>query len=121
VDQRRTSTNDSDNNAEQRVVLDEAHKLAGSGSLIPADRSYKQQRDLYDSQCKAAGLRRMHGLRHRYAQARYEALTGWKAPAAGGPPSRTLTREQRLLDIFARQTITYELGHSAYTAIYLGR
>lgn len=108
---------------EQRVVLNEAHKLAGTGSLIPADKSYKQQRDLYDSQCKAAGLRRMHGLRHHYAQARYEALTGWKAPAAGGPPSRTLTREQQLQDVFARQTITYELGHRRpqITAIYLGR
>ena len=73
--------------------------------------------------CKDGGLRRMHGLRHHYAQARYEALTGWKAPAAGGPPSRTLTREQRLQDAFARQTITYELGHTRLqiTAIYLGR
>jgi hypothetical protein len=53
----------------------------------------------------------MHGLRHRYAQARYEALTGWKAPAAGGPSARTLTPEQRLEDAMARQSISHELGH----------
>ena len=45
------------------------------------------QRKLYERQVEAAGLSRMHGLRHAYAQPRYEALTGWKAPvlaAAGG-------------------------------------
>lgn len=108
---------------EQRAVLNEAHRLAGKGSLIPAHRSYIQQRNVYDGQCKSAGLHRMHGLRHQYAQARYEALTGWKAPAAGGPTAEMLTREQRLLDFHARQTISYELGHERLqvTAIYLGR
>ncbi len=70
---------------EQRTVLNRAHALAGSGSLIPPDRTFIQQRHLYDGQCKAVGLSHMHGLRHAYAQARYEILTGWKAPAAGGP------------------------------------
>ncbi|CAJ0680962.1 hypothetical protein R77591_01095 [Ralstonia mannitolilytica] len=70
---------------EQRTVLDESHRLAGLGSLIPADKTYIQQRHVYDGQCKAAGLSNMQGLRHRYAQMRYETLTGWKAPAAGGP------------------------------------
>jgi len=69
---------------EQRAVLDDAHRLAGSGSLIPTHKTYIQQRHAYDGQCKAAGLSNMHGLRHRYAQMRYEAQTGWKAPAAGG-------------------------------------
>jgi hypothetical protein len=32
----------------------------------------------------------MHGLRHLYAQVRYEVLTGWKAPATGGPVARLL-------------------------------
>lgn len=74
--------------AAQREVLDQVRQLAGAGSLIPAHKSYIQQRHTYDGQCKAAGLSHMHGLRHRYAQDRYEALTGWKAPAAGGPPQR---------------------------------
>ena len=108
---------------EQRAVLDEAYRLAGTGSLIPADKSYIQQRHVYDGQCKRAGLSNMHGLRHRYAQMRYEVLTGWKAPAAGGPPVRTLTPEQRAQDTWARQIVSRELGHerAQVTAIYLGR
>ena len=109
--------------AEQRAVLDQAHELAGGGSLIPAHKTYIQQRNAYDGHCKAAGLKRMHGLRHRYAQARYEALTGWKAPTAGGPLAAALTPAQRVLDSTARQTISRELGHERpqITAIYLGR
>ncbi|HZT01235.1 MAG TPA: phage integrase N-terminal domain-containing protein [Steroidobacteraceae bacterium] len=108
---------------EQRAVLDQAHRIAGAGSLIPADKTYIQQRHTYDGQCKAAGLSHMHGLRHHYAQARYQALTGWKAPAAGGPVARTLTAAQRSQDFLARQTISRELGHERpeITAVYLGR
>jgi integrase len=76
---------------EQRVALNEAHRVAGAGSLIPAHKTYIQQRRTYEGQCKAAGLSRMHGLRHLYAQLRYEELTGWKSPAAGGPMASTLT------------------------------
>lgn len=109
--------------AEQRRVLDQAHQLAGAGSLIPAHKNFIQQRRTYDGQCKAAGLSNMHGLRHRYAQDRYEVLTGWKAPAAGGPAARSLTPAQRALDAQARQTISRELGHerTQITAVYLGR
>ena len=109
--------------AEQRRVLDQAHQLAGAGSLIPAHKNFIQQRHTYDGQCKAAGLSHMHGLRHRYAQDRYEALTGWKAPAAGGPSARSLTPAQRALDAQARQAISRELGHerTQITAVYLGR
>ncbi|HCD6628663.1 phage integrase N-terminal domain-containing protein [Pseudomonas aeruginosa] len=108
---------------EQRRVLDLAHQLAGAGSLIPAHKSFIQQRHVYDGQCKAAGLSHMHGLRHRYAQQRYEALTGWKAPAAGGPSAGELTPAERALDAQARQAISRELGHerTQITAVYLGR
>ena len=61
---------------EQRDALQAAHHLAGTGSLIPANKTYIQQRHVYDGQCKAAGLSHMHGLRHQYAQNRYETLTG---------------------------------------------
>lgn len=109
--------------AEQRDVLHAAHRLAGTGSLIPADKTYIQQRHVYDGQCKAAGLSHMHGLRHQYAQSRYETLTGWPAPAAGGPPVRTLSDTQRTQDTAARQVISRELGHERLqiTAVYLGR
>lgn len=70
-----------------------------------------------------AGLSRMDGLRHAYAQNRYEELTGWKTPAAGGPGSRALTPEQPAADPQARLTISRELGHECegITASYLGR
>lgn len=107
----------------QRIVLNRAHALAGSGSLIPAHLTYIQQRNIYDGQCQAAGLSRMHGLRHAYAQTRYEILTGWKAPAAGGPSAQMLSQEQKVVDRQARQTISRELGHEriSVTAVYLGR
>ena len=107
---------------EQRMVLDEAHRLAGVGSLIPANKTYIQQRHVYDGQCKAAGLSNMHGLRHQYAQMRYEALTGWKAPAVGGPGKAQLNANHRMSDQHARQQISRELGHERLkvTSIYLG-
>lgn len=109
--------------AGQRAVLDQTHALAGTGSLIPAHKSYVQQRHVYDGQCKAAGLSNMHGLRHAYAQDRYEVLTGWKAPLAGGPDSKALTPDQRAVDAEARQQISRELGHERVqiTSVYLGR
>ena len=109
-------------NEAQRRLLDEARGLVGSGALIPPDRNYKQQLKVYESRTREAGLNRMHGLRHRYAQTRYEELTGWKAPAAGGPPQRSLTGARRRIDGEARRTIAEELGHSrtAVSATYCG-
>ena len=109
--------------AEQRDALDRANRLAGGGSLIPSDRNYRQQLRIYERHTANAGLSRLHGLRHQYAQHRYEELTGWKAPAAGGPPARTLDSVQRALDKQARQTISRELGHEReeISSVYLGR
>ncbi|MEQ3637125.1 MAG: phage integrase N-terminal domain-containing protein [Marinobacter sp.] len=109
--------------SEQRTVLNDARSLAGNGSLIPAHKTYIQQRHVYDGQCKAAGLSNMHGLRHQYAQMRYEALTGWKAPATGGPSQATLSSEQRLQDGYARQVVSQELGHNrvGIVSIYCGK
>jgi integrase len=109
--------------AGQRELLDRAHKLAGRGSLIPGSRNYVQQLRIYEGQTLRAGLSQLHGLRHAYAQQRYEELTGWKAPAAGGPLSKTLTPEQRDQDRGTRLIISRELGHEReqITAVYLGR
>lgn len=108
--------------AEQRDALQAAHHLASTGSLIPANKTYIQQRHVYDGQCKAVGLSHMHGLRHQYAQSRYEALTGRPPPAAGGPLVTELSPTQRIEDRHALQTISRELGHERVqiTAIYLG-
>jgi len=107
----------------QRNVLDRARRMVGFGSLIPSNRNYVQQMRVYEGNTLRAGLSRMHGLRHAYAQKRYQELTGRKAPAAGGPESKALTLEQRATDHQARLTVSRELGHEreAVTAAYLGR
>ena len=109
-------------NAGQRAVLDDARRLAGGGALIPGGRNYLEQRRVYERQTQAAGLGRMHGLRHRYAQLRYEKLTGWKAPAAGGPRARSLPPAGRRIDRAARLAVARELGHGRpeVASVYLG-
>ena len=61
----------------------------------------------------------MHGLRHAYAQARYEELTGWECPATRGPDSKSLSLEQRELDREVRLIISQELGHEQEQAASL--
>ncbi len=106
----------------QRLVLSRAQQLAGNGSLIPSSRNYRQQLRIYERHTANAGLSKMHGLRHAYAQQRYQELTGWPAPAAGGPTVKALTPSQKLIDRKARLTISGELGHERIqvVGIYLG-
>jgi integrase len=108
---------------EQRRVLDEAKRIAGKGSLIPAGKSYIEQLKRFENQCAKAGIHKVHGLRHAYAQRRYQELTGRACPAAGGLHRNELTPEQKATDREARLTISKELGHEreAVTTIYLGR
>ena len=65
-----------------------------------------QQMRIYERDTMRAGLSHMHGLRHAYAQNRYEELTGWKCPAADGPAKASLTVEQRATDRDTRLTIS---------------
>lgn len=108
---------------EQRAVLAWAKKLAGSGSMIPPELSYKDQLNRYTAAVAAAGLSKLHGLRHEYAQRRYQELTGWPAPALGGPTSKDLSPVQKAKDREARLLVSRELGHEReqITAVYLGR
>ena len=110
-------------NEAQRQVLDEAKQFAGRGSLIPADKSYIEQLRRFEYQCEKAGIHEVHGHRHQYAQTRYRELTGWAAPAAGGPRSKDLTAAQKAIDREARLTISQELGHERenISAVYVGR
>jgi len=107
----------------QRAVLNRAHHLAGRGSLIPSHLMYVQQMRRYEKQTQKAGLCKMHGLRHAYAQTRYQELTSWRAPACAGPTSKQLTPEQKQTDLKARLIISKEMGHTReqITASYLGR
>lgn len=108
---------------EQRKLLKEADALARGGSLIPPQLKYVQQLRRYEGKTRRAGLSKLHGLRHGYAQRRFEVLAGFPCPAKGGPTSKELTQEQRALDEKARAMISAELGHAreAITAVYLGR
>ena len=110
-------------NDDQRKLLEEVRKLARGGALIAPNKNYEEQLHRYERQVRTAGIKNPHGLRHAYAQRRYEELTGWKAPVAGGPASTSLTRDQRARDKCARETISRELGHSreAISTVYLGR
>jgi len=106
----------------QRKLLEEVRNLARGGALIPPNKNYEDQKIRYDGQIRTAGIKNPHGLRHRYTQKRYEELTGWKAPVAGGPASKSLTKDQRARDKSARMTISRELGHDRISIArdYLG-
>ena len=109
--------------AAQRDVLERATVLAAGGALIPPTRRYREQRQVYEYETARVGLTRMHGLRHAYAQERYQELTGWAAPVAGGPTRAQLTPAQRVRDLDARLRLSAELGHGReeITTAYLGR
>ncbi len=108
---------------QQREVLNRARRLAGRGSLIPSNRNYVHKMRVCEGNTRRAGLHHMHGLRHAYAQNRYEELTGWQCPAADRPVAKDLTQEQRKIDHEARLTISRELGHErgAVVGAYIGR
>ncbi|AQV96392.1 integrase [Cupriavidus necator] len=107
----------------QRAVLARAAAFCGNGSMIPKDLKYVDQLRRYVSAVQKAGMSKLHGLRHEYAQRRYQQLTGWPAPATGGPVSARLTQQQRVVDRAARLQVSAELGHNReeITAVYLGR
>ena len=65
---------------EQRRLLEEVKALARGGALIPPHLDYVKQLHRYERQIRNAGLSRLHGLRHGYAQRRYLELTGWVCP-----------------------------------------
>ena len=108
--------------AAQRQLLDEVAAFAGSESLIPSDKTYIQQLRIYVRQVMNAGLNRMHGLRHQYAQRRFRELAGFDCPVAGGPARTALTSAQRSLNQEARRVISKELGHERpqIVSVYIG-
>jgi len=107
----------------QRNLLNEIRVFVGSNSLIPVNLKYVDQLRIYESVTLKVGLHKLHGLRHQFAQDRYEELTGRLAPAAGGKTSNELSAEEKLQDHEVRLLISKELGHEReqITAVYLGR
>jgi site-specific recombinase XerC len=110
-------------NDDQRRLLEEVKALARGGALIPPHLNYVKQLHRYERQTRDAGLSRLHGLRHSYAQRRYFELTERVCSVAGGSPSKELDPAQRALDHEARTVISSELGHARVeiAAVYLGR
>lgn len=106
----------------QRRLLQEVKAFAGDGSLIPAGLRYVDALAHYRNATRRAGLQGLHGLRHAYAQRRYEALSGLKAPF-NDPAGRRLTKEEQIQDRSARLAVSEELGHGRLdvTTVYLGR
>lgn len=107
----------------QRQLLDAVRDFAGNASLIPADKRFVEQLRVYKRQVMNAGLNRMHGLRHQYAQRRFREIAGFDCPHAGGPSRSEMTSAQRALDQRARREISRELGHEReqIVSVYLGR
>ena len=110
-------------NDEQRQLLDEIREFAKGGSLIPAQLNYVEHLHRYERHLRNAGMKKLHGLRHAYAQQRYFELTGWQAPVAGGPTSKQLAPDQLAPDYDARVIVSHELGHARVeiAVVYLGR
>ena len=107
-------------NDRQRDLLARVQAFAGSGSMIPTDKSYKEHKNRFEYETRSAGIGQTHGLRHLYAQNRYYQLTGFPCPAVGGV--RKLSDDEKIKDVEARQTISHELGHNrlSITGVYLG-
>jgi len=106
-------------NKEQRICLNEIKKICGNESLIPEEKSFIEQRNLYDRLTHNAGLYNLHGFRHAYAQRRYLELTaqfsktnGWRSSLDGGKAHNKLNNYEKEIDLKVRAIIANELGHS---------
>lgn len=118
-------------NPQQRETLNRIKELVGKNeSLIPKDSNYKKQKIRYDNITYKADFHNLHGLRHAYAQKRYEELTndlsngyGWKAPILGGPSQAQLNEFEKCVDMRARLYLSEELGHSRASIVrsYIGK
>lgn len=108
--------------AEQREVLDAAHRLAGGGSLIPPDRSYVRHLQVYKYATLQAGIANPHGLRHAYARRRFESLVEAFSGVGGADPTTPDQNARQRASLQARQAVARELGHERIevTAVYLG-
>lgn len=109
---------------EQRALLDRAKTFCATRSSSTSDpqRNLAQWKNHYYQVVRSCGITRedgitSHGLRHQYANERYQELTGTDSPVRGGTPV------DRDTDRAARQVVAEELGHSreAVTTHYLGR
>lgn len=109
---------------EQRALLERAKAFCSNLSSSTSDpqRKLRQWKNHYYDVVRSCGITRRdgitsHGLRHEYANTRYQELTGVDSPVRGGG------RIEKDMDQAARQIVAEELGHSrgSVTTHYLGR
>lgn len=99
-------------------------------SLIPENRTYKTHLSHYQRQVELLGVKKLHGLRHAYAQNQYHELTAQLSPdktpllcpIQGGKPYKELSSKEKIIDRTAREILSTLLGHSriSITRIYCG-
>jgi hypothetical protein len=65
--------------------------MVGHNAGVCDTKLHIQHLKIYERHTANAGLHKLHGLRHEYAQQRYVELTGWAVPAAGRPTREALT------------------------------
>jgi len=109
---------------EKRELIDRAKTFAASklASTSDPNRTLAQAKNHYYHVLRSCGITRAdgitgHGLRHGYANDRYEQIAGQPSPVRGGTPP------DRDTDQAARLEVAEELGHSreSVTTHYLGR
>lgn len=110
---------------EQRQWIKDCKSLVKfkSNSLIPSDTSFKTYYERFTKRCARNGINHRHGIRHLYAQKRYQEIAGMPCRVKGGLLWKDMTWEQRILDKKARLQVSKELGHeriAGITSIYLG-
>ena len=109
---------------EKRALIDQAKTFAASKLASTSDpaRTLAQAKNHYYHVLRSCGITRAdgltgHGLRHGYANDRYEQIAGQPSPVRGG------ITPDRDTDQAARLGVAEELGHSraSVTTHYLGR
>lgn len=114
-------------NDSQRQLLDEIKKhqvSLGEKSMIPKEQSFKAYYRDYNERRHALDIAG-HGLRHQWAQNRFEQLSGGiKCPLAGGDDYANLSPEDKAIWDKAAAQVNQELGHGQgrqdITATYIG-
>ncbi len=110
----------------QREVLERAKKMGdrtARGNLVPPRRTPSQARQRVYYLCRKHGITKaelgvtVHGLRHEYANDRYEEVSGTPSVVRGSSEILDRAAEQEAL-----RAVSNELGHArlAITGSYLG-
>lgn len=82
---------------EQRATLDRAHRLVGERSMIPAEKTYIEQRHVYDRQCSSR-VEAHAWIAARVCANALRSPDELETTGGGGPSTQSSTASQRLAD-----------------------